>query len=310
MHKSCALLLLVALFGGSGLGWFVDRPAIAQTQSKKTKKTTAKATPVKAKKKVKATKKKAVPANTKKKTVKATPVKTKKRVRVKPAPVKASRRTKLKTLKVARPAPTKRRTLKVKARPKPAPPKIVLEGEPVRLLNYTLFTLYAPKGSGQATTRARLVENRLTQLLKTFAEKPLEVQAFPGPGKAAQVMINNQSLVTLTQYELLGNGAPHGLGPARQWAGNLRQILNKGDIQDAYFTYAGLPSLLNLGGVTYQMNRQLAKDYGLFTTDGTQQQERVVYWRDGEQRPFQTIYLLNRNRQFVVYAARQEQAAQ
>ncbi|WP_218080630.1 hypothetical protein [Anthocerotibacter panamensis] len=184
---------------------------------------------------------------------------------------------------------------------KPEPVKIVLEGANVRLLNYTAFTLYAPKGSAQAAQRAQLITQRLDALLKTYAEGNVSIQAVSGPGTSARVLINGEDLTTVTQYEMQANGFASGYALAQRWSNGLRQLITKPNVQDIYFTYAGLPPSLALDGEVYRMSRQMVPDYGLFTTDGTQQNNRVIFWREGEPKPFKNVYVLNRNRKFVVY---------
>jgi len=254
------------------------QPVAAQATAKAKKKT--------AKKKVA----KAVKAKQKKEKKKTKKEKVKKAKKLTKAERRAEARKQQKEKK------NRRKKLAVKPEP-----QIILESVPVKLLEYTVFTLYSPQGSGAAAFRSRLITERLHQLLLTFGEQTIEAESSTGPGNTAQVLINNESLVTLTQYEILGNGKPEASVLARQWVRNLREILNKPKVQDAYFTYAGLPPMVTLEGNDYQLNRKIAQDYGNFTTDGTQQKERVIFWRDGEPKPNQTVYLLNRNRHFVPY---------
>ncbi len=206
---------------------------------------------------------------------------------------------------------SKKSTKKVKAKTKkgkrrvsrPKPKPILLERQEVRLMGYNAFTLYAVKGSGQAQNRAEIISSRLETLLRTVGEgtAPLSIQALAGPGKGAQLLLNGQPLATVTQYELLGNRMAQGSSLAQRWAANLRQVINKPDIQETYFTYAGLPAQVIFRGMSYGMVRQTTPDFGLFTTDGTRQENRIIFWRENEAEPLAAVYLLNRNRRYIVY---------
>jgi hypothetical protein len=59
--------------------------------------------------------------------------------------------------------------------------------------------------------------------------------------------------------------------------------------------------VVTVDDVTYILGRKTVPDYGLFTTDGRQQDTKVIFWRDGEEKPYKAIYMLNRKRQFVIY---------
>jgi hypothetical protein len=170
----------------------------------------------------------------------------------------------------------------------------------VELLNRPVFTLYGVVGSSEAQQRADFIKERLDLLLKKYAEEPITIQAGVLAGEA-QVLVNNQPLVTITQNDLRANGSKQALGLARQWALALKQNIGRNEVQDSYFTYAGLPSNVSIGDEQYSLVRQTVNDYGLFTTDGSQHNNRVIFWREGEVLPRKAVYLLNSRRQFVVY---------
>ncbi len=185
--------------------------------------------------------------------------------------------------------------------PLPIPAAGALEGETVHVLSYALFTLYAPAGSGQARVRAQMIEARLDQLLRQYAADGLQLKVIATDDRGAVLAINGHELVTVTQYELKANGASQGSSIAKKWASSLRKVTNKGPFQDTYVTFVGLPPLITVSGVNYELSRRLTEDSGLFTTDGTRQDNQVIFWRDGDKSPLPEVYMLNHKRKFVVY---------
>ncbi len=125
-----------------------------------------------------------------------------------------------------------------------SPGQIVIDSKGV-------FTLYDPDAEALAE-RSALVQARLNALLQGQPAAQIRVGGKPS---LWQVLLNNQTLVTVTAYDAQKHrSSPQAL--AEQWAASLRRVLQDKPALKMHLTYNVQPELVLLKEISYSRSEQ------------------------------------------------------
>ncbi len=179
----------------------------------------------------------------------------------------------------------------------------------------------------QARDRIVQLERRLAEIAARLdPSKPWKIDVFPDklPDKAtappvATIRVQGQSLLEVSAADAARYGGGTPIAQAKQWAASLATVLGQVRVRQHLVAFVEMPATLTFGGATYRLRPEVALDRGLFRTDGTRVQGRIVFWEipansktyaigttgdpgANPKQPPARLYLLNRQLQFVPYA--------
>jgi hypothetical protein len=181
--------------------------------------------------------------------------------------------------------------------PEPAPPDAVVW----KVDKYVILTLRGPDSS----ERLARIQARFEDTIRRAPQPKLTVEVTGNDG-GAFVVVNGRGMIDVTPRDAQANGTRRVLPVAQQWASRLRAVVANPAVLHSLFVLSGLPEQIVLGTTEYGRGSGAAPDNGRFTTDGTRSapfegKSWIVYWDALGTQPYQTVFLLNRFREFIPY---------
>lgn len=166
---------------------------------------------------------------------------------------------------------------------------------------YVILSLH---GSDSAGRLAR-IQARFEDTIRRAPQPKLTVEVSGNDG-GAFVVVNGRGMIDVTVHDAKANGTRRVLPVAQQWASRLRSVVGNPAVLHNLFVFSGLPEQILLDKIEYARGSSPAPDNGRFTTDGTRSaplegKSWIVYWDALGTQPYQTVFVLNRFREFIPY---------
>ncbi len=155
-------------------------------------------------------------------------------------------------------------------------------------------------------------QNWVIDIVTTYVPKsrPLKV-------KSALIRLQRANLIFITAED----AQIHGMSIpdlANSWARSLGNLFSQPNIKRTLVAAIGMPTEVSYGNKIYYLKPEIALDRGLFRTSGNRVGNQIIYWeiaadnkayqvsadstyKSLEPKMVETIYILNRNMQFLPY---------
>ncbi len=96
--------------------------------------------------------------------------------------------------------------------------------------------------------------------------------------QSIELLLNNNLLLTVTETDVMAQGASSLEGLANEWTHNLNQFLRQPQTKRHLYLLHAVPQQLSYGGKIYRLSTDVIPDRGLFRTNGLQLEGRVIFW--------------------------------
>ncbi|AGY58769.1 hypothetical protein [Gloeobacter kilaueensis] len=186
--------------------------------------------------------------------------------------------------------------------PNPIPQPEAPTEATLKIGGYTILSL---RGA-DSTARVEQALQRFNDIVHDAPQPQLTV-AVRGNDGGAVLLVNGRGLIDFTPRDTIPNGTSRVLPIARVWAGRLKAVLSNPTVIKSLFVFTGLPERFSYNGADFARGAAPATDVGRFTTDGSRTapdstgKSYVLFWDSQLPLPQNTLFLLNRYREFVPY---------